>query len=69
MDKRAVISIVGFLLFLYGGLSLVLSLIGVQLSFMTWLDRFGLLASLLIKLGMIVFGIAMVYVSRMSDDE
>jgi len=69
MDKRATISIIGFLLFLYGGISLVLSLIGVRLSFMSWLDDLGLLAAFLIKLGMIVTGIAMVYVSRMSADD
>jgi len=67
--NKGLISIIGFLLFLLGGLSLVLSLIGVNLTYLRWLENLGLLWSFLIKILMIVTGIAMVYVSRMGPDE
>ncbi len=67
--NKGLISVIGFLLFLLGGLSLVLSLIGVNLTYLRWLENLGLLWSFLIKILMIVTGIAMVYVSRMGPDE
>ncbi len=69
MNSKTIISIIGFLLFILGGVSLVLSLIGANLTYLRWLESIPQLLSFAIKILMIVFGIAMVYVSRMGDDE
>ena len=57
-------TIIGFLLFIIGGLALVLSLIGVQLSYLTWLDYPGRLFGFLMRLLMILAGIVMVVLAR-----
>ncbi len=55
---------IGFLLFIIGGLALVLSLIGVQLSYLTWIDKPGPLFGFVIRLLMILGGIVMVVLAR-----
>lgn len=56
--KKALYTLLGFLFFIFGFLSLMLSMIGVQLTFMIWLDApgrlFGFVARLLIVIGGIV---------------
>ncbi len=63
MSKTAT-TIIGFLLFIIGGLALVLSLIGVQLSYLTWIDKPSLLLGFVIRLLMILGGIVMVVLAR-----
>lgn len=58
------LSLIGFLLFFYGMLSLVLSLIGAKLTFLTWLEAFGPLMGFVLKILMIVGGIVIVAVAR-----
>ncbi len=55
---------IGFLLFIIGGLALVLSLIGVQLSYLTWIDKPSPLIGFVIRLLMILGGIVMVVLAR-----
>jgi len=55
---------IGFLLFIIGGLALVLSLIGVQLSYLTWIDKPSPLLGFVIRLLMILGGIVMVVLAR-----
>ena len=64
MDKKAIFSIAGFLLFILGFLSLILSIVGMKIVFLLWLDAFGPLVGLIIKLMMIMGGIVMVVVVR-----
>jgi hypothetical protein len=61
--KKALWLTAGFLLFIIGFSALVLSLIGVQLAFLTWLDAPGGLFGLLAKILMIVAGIVIVYLT------
>lgn len=56
--------IIGFLLFVLGILSLVLSMLGLQFQFLAWTDRWGRLIGLVIRLSMIIFGIALAYLGR-----
>jgi len=63
MSKTAT-TIIGFLLFIVGGLALVLSLIGVQLSYLTWIDEPSRLLGFVIRLLMILAGIVMVVLAR-----
>jgi hypothetical protein len=64
MNKKAVLSIVGFGLFILGFLSLLLSIVGIKIVFLLWLDTFGPLVAMLIKLSMIIAGIVIVVVTR-----
>lgn len=62
MKKAAWVS-VGFLLFTLGFSALVLSLVGVKLSFLVWLDYPGALFGFLAKIFMIIAGIVVVYMT------
>ena len=53
----------GFLLFIIGFTALVLSLVGVKLSYLTWIDTPGSLFGFLMRISMIVAGIVIVYLS------
>jgi hypothetical protein len=55
--KKGIFSTIGFLLFITGGTALVLSLVGVKLAFLTWIDAGGALLGFLIRLGMLIGGI------------
>lgn len=64
MKKTQILTTLGFLLFIIGFVALVLSLVGIRLSMLVFLDSFGSLASFLIKLVMVVAGIVIIYVSK-----
>lgn len=66
--NKSIITLIGFLLFLFGSIALVLSVVGVQLTMLTWIDGAGQLVGLIIRLMMIIIGITMVAVVR-SDFE
>lgn len=55
--------IIGFLLFVMGMISLVLILIGANLSYLAWIDKPGSPRGLLIRLLMIGGGLVLSYVA------
>lgn len=55
--KKGIFLTIGFLLFILGGTALVLSLVGVKLSFLTWIDAGGGLLGFVIRLVMLIGGI------------
>ena len=59
--KKGVVATLGFLLILYGFIALVLMMIGMQLSFLVWIDGWGKLLGFVIRLLMIVVGVVMMY--------
>jgi hypothetical protein len=63
----------GFLLFIFGFVSLVLSLVGLKLSFLTWIDGAGALFGFIVRILMVVGGVVIVYLSttdwRNQDDD
>ncbi len=61
--KKAAWITTGFLLFIFGFSALVLSLVGVKISFLVWLDYPGALFGFLAKIFMIIAGIIVVYLS------
>jgi pheromone shutdown protein TraB len=64
MNKnKGIVSLVGFVLAGTGFISIILSLIGAQLSFLVWLDSIGALASFLVKIVMILAGIIIIYLA------
>lgn len=64
MNLKIIGTLIGFILFIFGLLSLILSVAGLQFSYLTFLDgpskTFGLLA----RLAMIFLGIIVIAASR-----
>ena len=61
--KKALWLTSGFLLFILGFSALVLSVVGVRIVFLAWLDAPGGLFGLIAKIMMIVAGIVIVYLA------
>ncbi len=61
--KKSWMILLGFLLAGTGFLALVLSLIGVKLSFLAWIDAPGPLFGFVLRLVFIVAGIILVYLN------
>ena len=55
--KKGLFTALGFTLFILGSSALVLSLVGIRLSFLTWIDGAGRLTGFIVRLLMIVGGI------------
>ncbi len=62
--KKGLWSLIGFLLIIIGITALVLSIVGVQLSFLTWIDKPGKLIGFLIRLFMIMTGFIIIVLTR-----
>lgn len=60
---RYVLMVVGFLLFVLGMLSLVLILIGANLSYLAWIDRPGSPQGIIIRILMIGGGVVLSYLA------
>lgn len=63
MRLRTIFMIIGFLLFVMGVLSLVLILIGANLSYLTWIDKPGTPRGIIIRILMIGGGLVMSYMA------
>ena len=61
--NKTIFAIVGFLLAGTGFLALVLSMVGVQLSFLTWLDVPGRLFGFVARLLMVIVGMVLIYLN------
>jgi len=57
-------TLLGFLLFLYGIITLVLSLIGARITFLAWIDDLGRMPGFLIKIAMMVLGVVLVALAQ-----
>ncbi|MFT6360903.1 MAG: hypothetical protein ACJAYJ_005146 [Saprospiraceae bacterium] len=62
--NRGLWTLVGFLFFVIGFSALVLSLVGVQFSFLTWLDKPSRLFGFVMRLVFILLGFVIVYLAR-----
>ncbi len=63
-NNKGWLTLVGFLLAGTGFLALVLSLVGVKLSFLTWIDAPGPLFGFVMRLLMILVGIVIIYLTQ-----
>ena len=70
LNKKSLWTIIGFLLFLFGFLSMILYLFagGLQIQFLSFIDNFGTVASFVIRLVMIFGGIVIFYVARTGNE-
>lgn len=65
MNKsKAWITLLGFFIAGTGFLALILSLVGIKFSFLTWIDAPGPLFGFVFRLLMIVIGIIMIYLTQ-----
>ena len=64
MTTKSVYAIIGFVLIILGFLSLVLMMVGVQLSFLTWIDAPGRLFGFVMRLLLIIGGFIIITLSQ-----
>ena len=64
MTSKSIYAIIGFVFIIIGVLSLVLLFVGVQLSFLTWIDAAGRLVGFVIRLLMIMSGFIIITLSQ-----
>ncbi len=64
---KTALTIIGFLLFAVGLLALILSLVGLKLSYLTWIDASSRGLGLVIRLIMIFGGVSLMYVGKMNE--
>lgn len=64
---KTYLSLIGFILFLIGTLSVILALVGLNLSFLSFLDQFGAGFAFTVKLIMIFGGMILFYVARTAE--
>lgn len=62
--NKTLLTVAGFLLFTFGFLSLVLSMIGVQLAFLAWLDKLGALFAFVTRIIMVLAGVLLVALAQ-----
>lgn len=58
------ITVVGFLLFFFGLVSILLNLVGVDIFFLSWLYSIGVGFSFAVRLTAIVGGIVLIYLGQ-----
>ena len=66
--SKSLFTTIGFILFLLGILSMVLMVVGVQFSYLTWLDAGGRGLGLLARIVMVVGGAIMIVLARGNFD-
>jgi len=69
MNLRTLFIVIGFLLFVLGVLSLVLILIGANLSYLAWIDKPGSPRGILIRIFMIGGGLVISYMALNPPEE
>jgi len=62
------ITLIGFLIFFFGVISLILNIVNLQLSFLTFIDKPGRTFGLIIRLLMVFGGIIIMYVSKVGNE-
>ena len=69
--KKGIYTLIGFLLFIMGGTALVLSLVGLKLSYLLWIDAAGGLIGFMIRIIMMISGIviAVLHTGNWREDE
>lgn len=66
--KRGYLALFGFLLFMFGFVSIILNMVGLRLSYLALLDTWGHLVGFIFKLIMIFGGIVVMYMDLVPID-
>lgn len=64
MTRNDLMSLIGFILFFLGMLSIVLSLVGIHFTFLSFLETWGGLVAFLIKVLLVIVGFVLIYLSK-----
>jgi hypothetical protein len=67
--KKGYITALGYLLILAGFMSILLSMVGLQLTFLGWLSDLSVGFSILVKLVMLFSGLIIMYMSKMPPED
>jgi len=62
--NRGLLTLVGFLIAGIGFVALILSLVGLQLSFLTWIDAPGRLFGFIMRLVFIIIGMVLIVLAQ-----
>ncbi len=62
--KKSLLTVIGFLLFVLGIVSIILSVVGMQFKLLLWQDQLGSLWAFIIRILMIFIGIILVYLTN-----
>jgi uncharacterized Tic20 family protein len=68
MSKRALYTLIGFLLFIVGTLTLLIELVGLSFGFMSFLDIFGRLGAFIAKITLILLGFVLVALANNNEN-
>jgi hypothetical protein len=60
--------VIAFILFVLGFMSLLMSMLGLQFTYLRWLEKLPVLLSVLIKLAMLIGGIVLAYMVTLGKD-
>ncbi|MEM9820453.1 MAG: hypothetical protein AAF985_05255 [Bacteroidota bacterium] len=66
--NKSWVTLLGFALFILGMVSIVLSLVGVKLAILVFIDAFGRGIGFAIRLLMVIIGVVLIVVSRTEFD-
>lgn len=67
--NRGIITASGYILFALGFLSILLSIVGLQLTPLKWLSNLGAGPSIIIKISMLFGGLIIMYISKMPPED
>jgi hypothetical protein len=67
--NKAWLTVVGFLLAGTGFLAIILSLVGLQFTFLAWLDDMGRLLGFVLKVAMVLVGFILMYIAQLDTED
>ncbi|MEM9547445.1 MAG: hypothetical protein AAGA77_15810 [Bacteroidota bacterium] len=67
--NKGIITTLGYILFAFGFLSILFSLVGLELTVLKWLSGLGRGTALIIKLVMLFGGLIIMYISKLPPEQ
>lgn len=67
--NKGIVTTIGYVLFAFGFLSILFSLVGLELTLLKWLSGFGRTTALVIKLLMLFGGLIIMYISKLPPEK
>ena len=69
IKNRALFTTLGFVMAGTGLLAIIVSLVGLDLSLLSWLKYFGSTGAFVVKILMMLLGVVLIYVAQVDLDE
>jgi len=66
--NKSVKLVLAFILFVLGFLSLLMSMLGLQFTYLRWIEKLPALVSVLFKLAMLIGGIILAYTTTLGKE-